>query len=97
MNTAQCREMLICRGARHEWHKYRMGSGWDEYPRHSMVAQWHRIGGLAMNTHSNLRIINITIATFLVYGSPTLGADFLAKAGKPWGRKQWTVEGLGKA
>ena len=50
-----------------------------------------------MNTHSNLRIINITIATFLVYGSPTLGTDFLAKARKPWGGQQWTVEGLGKA
>ena len=50
-----------------------------------------------MNTHSNLRIINITISTFLVYGSPTLVADFLAKARKPWGGQQWTVEGLGKA
>ena len=38
-----------------------------------------------MNTHSNLRIINITIATFLVYSSPTLGADFFGKSSKALG------------
>ena len=56
-----------------------MGSGWDEYPRHSMVAQWCRRGGLAMNTHSNLRTV-IIIITFFVARPLALGIDFLAKA-----------------
>ena len=57
-----------------------MGSGWDEYPPHSMVAQWHRTGGLAMNTHSNLRTVIIIIVTFFVARLLAWEIDFFGKS-----------------